>query len=143
MRRPHSEAMRGCAASAAGIEAAPGSVKPSASAIVVIVEAVPMVMQVPAERAMPASISFHCSSLILPASFSAQYFHTSEPEPRMLPPKWPRIIGPAGMKIIGRFIEMPPMIVAGVVLSHPPISTAPSTGCWRRSSSVSIARKLR
>ena len=34
-------------ASAAGIEEAPGSVMPIASAIAVIVEAVPMVMQVP------------------------------------------------------------------------------------------------
>ena len=70
--------------------------------MVVIVEAVPIVMQVPAERAMPASMSFHCCSVMLPASFSAQYFQTSEPEPRMLPPKWPRIIGPAGMKIDGQ-----------------------------------------
>ena len=52
--------MRGCAESAAGIEEAPGKVKPSASARVIMVAAVPMVMQVPAERAMPASMSFHC-----------------------------------------------------------------------------------
>ena len=30
-----------------------------------------IVMQVPAERAMPASMSFHCFSVIVPASFSA------------------------------------------------------------------------
>jgi hypothetical protein len=63
--------MRGWAASAAGIEVAPGSVRPSASAMMVIVEAVPIVMQVPAERAMPASMSFHCWLVIVPASFSA------------------------------------------------------------------------
>lgn len=39
--------------SAAGIDLAPGRLSPRASAIAVIVEAVPMVMQVPAERAMP------------------------------------------------------------------------------------------
>ena len=78
--------MRGWAASAAGIEAAPGSVRPSASAIDVMVEAVPMVMQVPFERAIPASMSFHCWFVMVPASFSAQYFQTSEPEPRILPP---------------------------------------------------------
>ena len=61
----------------------------------------------------------------------------------MLPPKWPRIIGPAGMKMTGRFALMAPMMVAGVVLSQPPISTAPSTGCWRSNSSTSMARKLR
>ena len=71
MRRPHSEAMRMWLASAAGIEEAPGSVMPIASAIAVMVEAVPMVMQVPAERAMPASMSFHCWMVMLPASFSA------------------------------------------------------------------------
>ena len=43
--------------SGAGIEAAPGRVKPSASAALVMVEAVPMVMQWPGERAMPCSIS--------------------------------------------------------------------------------------
>ena len=101
-----------------------------------------MVMQVPAERAMPASMSFHCWIVMLPASFSAQYFQTSEPEPRMLPPKWPRIIGPAGMKMIGRFMLMPPMMVPGVVLSQPPISTAPSTGCWRSSSSTSMRQEV-
>ena len=61
----------------------------------------------------------------------------------MFPPKWPRIIGPAGMKMMGRFMLMPPMMVPGVVLSQPPISTAPSTGCWRSNSSTSMARKLR
>ena len=36
-----------------------------------------------------------------------------------------------------------PISRPGVVLSQPPISTAPSTGWLRRSSSVSMARKLR
>ena len=59
-----------------------------------------MVMQVPA-RAGDAGLHVVplAGSVMLPACFSAQYFQTSEPEPRMLPPKWPRIIGPAGMKI--------------------------------------------
>ena len=39
------------------MEAAPGSVTPSASAALVIVDAVPIVMQCPGERAMPFSIS--------------------------------------------------------------------------------------
>ena len=59
MRRPVSLAMRAWRESAAGIEAAPGSVKPSASAADVIVDAVPIVMQWPGERAMPSSISCH------------------------------------------------------------------------------------
>ena len=47
MRRPLSELMRIWPASAAGIDEAPGSVMPIDSAIAVMVEAVPMVMQVP------------------------------------------------------------------------------------------------
>jgi len=76
--------MRGWFESGAGIDEAPGSVMPSDSAMAAMVEAVPMVMQVPKERAMPFSISPHSASLMLPARFSAQYFHTSEPEPRVL-----------------------------------------------------------
>ena len=53
MRRPACAHMRGWAASAAGSDEAPGSVRPSASAIAIMVAAVPMVMQVPNERAMP------------------------------------------------------------------------------------------
>ena len=39
-----------------------------------------------------------------------------------------RSIGPAGMKMVGRFIANAPMMRAGVVLSQPPISTQPSAG---------------
>ena len=108
-----------------------------------MVAAVPMVMQVPNERAMPFSISSHSASLMLPARFSSQYFQTSEPEPRYLPCQLPRSIGPAGTKMVGSPMLIAPMIRPGVVLSQPPSSTAPSIGCERNSSSVSIARKLR
>ena len=50
MRSPQSEAMRAWPLSTAGIEEAPGKVRPMASTIEVIVEAVPMVLQVPTER---------------------------------------------------------------------------------------------
>ena len=43
--------------SAAGIEEAPVSVMPSASTAAVIVDAVPIVMQWPCERAIPSSSS--------------------------------------------------------------------------------------
>ena len=43
----------------------------------------------------------------------------------------------------GMFMLSAPMSRPGVVLSQPPISTAPSTGCERSSSSVSMASKLR
>ncbi len=102
MRRPVSAAMRPCRESAAGIDAAPGNVKPSASAADVMVDAVPMVMQCPGERAMPSSISSHCLSVMLPARFSAQYFHTSEPLPNGWSRQLPLSIGPAGMKMVGQ-----------------------------------------
>ena len=97
MRRPASAHMRGWPESAAGIDEAPGNVMPSASAIAIMVAAVPITMQVPKERAMPLSISRHCSSLMRPARFSSQYFQTSEPEPRTWPCQLPRSMGPAGM----------------------------------------------
>ena len=56
--------------SAAGIEAAPGSVTPSASTALVIVDAVPIVMQCPGERAIPCSISCQsCSVMFAGAQF--------------------------------------------------------------------------
>jgi hypothetical protein len=143
MRRPVALAMRAWRESAAGIDDAPASVKPSASTADVIVDAVPIVMQCPAERAMPSSICCHSSSPRLPARRSAQNFQTSLPEPRNSPRQSPRSIGPAGMKIAGRFMLIAPISSAGVVLSQPPISTQPSAGYERNSSSVSIASRFR
>ena len=143
IRRPDSAHMRGWPASGAGIDEAPGSEKPSASVIAVMVAAVPMVMHMPAERAMPLSMSFQSCMVIVPACSSAQYFQLSEPEPRTCPCQLPRSMAPAGTKIAGRFIEIAPMSRPGVVLSQPPIRTAPSTGWLRSSSSASMARKLR
>ena len=67
-----------------------------ASAMAVMVAAVPMVMHMPAERAMPLSMSFQSAMVMLPAWSSAQYFQLSEPEPRILPCQLPRSIAPAG-----------------------------------------------
>ena len=113
MRRPAADAMRGCDESAAGIDDAPGSVRPSASTAAAIVDAVPIVMQVPNERAMPSSISRQAQSSSSPARFSSQYFHTSVPEPRISPRQLPRSIGPAGTKIAGRFALVAPITSAG------------------------------
>ena len=96
-RRPHSVAMRMWLESTAGMDEAPGSVRPMASAMPVMVLAVPMVMQWPWLRAMPPSTSSHWVALILPARRSSQYFQVSEPDPRILPLTLPRSIGPAGM----------------------------------------------
>ena len=87
-----------------------------------------MVMQWPGERAMPSSISSQSRWLMLPARSSAQYFQESLPLPSTSPCQLPRSIGPAGMKTAGRSMLKAPMISPGVVLSQPPMSTAPSTG---------------
>src|SRR4029078_12639305 len=126
--RPLCAPITACRESAAGIDAAPGSVTPSAWTALVIVDAVPMVMQWPGDRAMPFSISCQSCSVIAPARRSAQYFQVSDPDPSVVPPQWPRSIGPAGTNSDGRFIDAAPMSRPGVVLSQPPISTAPSIG---------------
>ena len=59
MRRPHAVAMRAWPESAAGIAEAPGKVRPSVSASDIMVAAVPITMQVPKLRAMPASMARH------------------------------------------------------------------------------------
>jgi hypothetical protein len=143
IRRPLSEARRGWFASAAGMDEPPGSMRPSASAAAAMVDAVPMVMQVPNERAMPSSISFQAQSSRLPARFSAQYFQTSLPLPSTSPRQLPRSIGPADTKMAGRFALVAPMISPGTVLSQPPRRTTPSTGLARMISSVSMASRLR
>src|SRR5712691_5269309 len=143
MRRPLPEASRGWFASAAGMDEPPGSIMPSASAAEAMVEAVPMVMQVPKERAMPSSISLQAQSSSLPARFSAQYFHTSLPLPSTSPRQLPRSMGPAETKMAGMFMLVAPMSRAGTVLSQPPRSTTPSSGLARMISSVSMARRLR
>ena len=84
-RRPQAAAMRLCSASGAGIEEAPGSVRPKPSAIDIMVEAVPIVMQVPYDRAIPPCTPSHCSLPMLPARLSSQYFQTSVPEPSFCP----------------------------------------------------------
>ena len=96
MRRPHAADMRGWLASGAGMLDAPGNASPMASAMPIMVAAVPIVMQVPWLRAMPASTSSHSVWLSLPARRSSQNFHASEPDPSTCPFQRPLSIGPAG-----------------------------------------------
>src|SRR5699024_11219040 len=110
------------------MDEAPGKVRPIASVIAVTVEAVPIVMQCPAVRAIPDSISRQSHSEMLPARSSSQYFHVSEPLPRVFPFQHPRIIGPAGKAIRGSPALIPPIIRLGSILSQPPDKTALSIG---------------
>lgn len=128
IRRPDCAAIRSWPESTAGMEEAPGTVTPSASAAAVRVEAVPIVMQWPGERASPFSSSSISQSPMSPARLSSQYFHMSVPEPRTSLRQCPGSIGPAGTKTAGRSTEAAPISSAGVDLSQPPSSTAPSTG---------------
>ena len=97
MRLPVSVAILAWFESGAGMLAAPGRVRPSDSASDIMVAAVPMVMQVPGERAMPSSISCQSCSVMRPARSSSQYFQVSEPEPSVWPRQRPLSMGPAGM----------------------------------------------
>ncbi len=128
MRSPAAAAIRSCPESTAGMLEAPGTVTPRASAAAVSVEAVPIVMQWPGERARPLSSSCISQSPMRPARLSSQYFHMSVPEPRVWPRQCPGSMGPAGTKTAGRSTLAAPMSRAGVDLSQPPIRTAPSTG---------------
>ncbi len=129
--------------SAAGIDVPPGNTKPKLSAMDVMVEAVPMVIQWPYDRAIPSSTSFQSSCVMFPARSSSQYFQLSAPLPKDTPFQLPRSMGPAGKKITGTSMEMAPMSNPGVVLSHPPMSTAPSMGWERINSSHSMASMFR
>ena len=132
-------------ASAAGIDEAPGSVMPSASAMRGH-GAGGAHRHAGAVAARDAALDRRATraSLIVPARRSSQYFQASEPEPSILPCQLPRSIGPAGMKIAG---------MAGAGRAHqqrrawscrsrPSAPRRRSDGV-RSSSSASIARKLR
>src|SRR5438876_552713 len=128
--------------SAAGIDAEPGSARPSASAAEVMVDAVPIVMQWPGERAIPSSTSCQSAFVMLPARSSAQYFQVSLPLPRNWPRKSPRSIGPAGRKIAGRFIEKAPMRSAGGARSRAGSRRRTSGGCAAPRASCGAASRV-
>jgi len=108
-----------------------------------IVDAVPIVMQCPAERDMHDSTSTMSEIFISPVLSISVNFHTWVPEPMSSPRNFPLSIGPPDTPIVGRSHEAAPISSAGVVLSQPIISTTPSNGLARIDSSTSIAAWLR
>ena len=116
---------------------------PSASTIDAIVDAVPIVMQWPAERDMHASASVRSSIVISPRFSASVNFHVCVPEPMSSPRNLPFSIGPPERPMVGRSHDAAPISSAGVVLSQPIISTTPSNGFARIDSSTSIATWLR
>ena len=85
IRRPDMCAKTPRRESTAGIAALCGSDRPRASTIDAMVEAVPMVMQCPAERDIQDSASLNSIWVIVPAFTSSLNCQTSVPDP-MSPP---------------------------------------------------------
>ncbi len=143
MRRPDICARVERRASAAGMAALDGRVMPKASTREAIEDAVPMVLQWPAERELAASASRKSASSRVPARTSSDRRHTSVPEPKVRPWNRPDSIGPPETTMAGRSQLAAPMSSAGVVLSQPVSSTTPSMGLPRIDSSTSIEARLR
>ena len=120
-----------------------GIAMPRASTRQAMVDAVPMVMQWPFDRLIPASASWKSASGMRPQRTSSLNFHTCVPEPIACPRKRPFSIGPPDTPIVGRSHDAAPIKSAGVVLSQPISSTTPSNGLARMDSSTSIAHWLR
>src|SRR4029078_11132821 len=81
--------------------AQPGSDMPNASASEFIVDAVPIVLQCPADGADEATNSMNSSPLISPAARSSRAFQTIVPEPVRSPRNQPFSIGPPERTIAG------------------------------------------
>ena len=143
MRRPLICASRLRRVSAAGMAAFSGSDIPSASTMLAIVLAVPMVMQWPLERCISDSAAVKSAWLISPARTISDICHTPVPEPMSLPRNLPLSIGPPEMPMLGRSQLAAPMSSEGVVLSQPMSSTTPSIGLPRMLSSTSMLARLR
>ena len=141
--RPVSVAWRSLAPVGDGGVAPPGSIRPKASAMQAIVEAVPITMQVPDVVASAPSTVETSLSPISPARYFAHILLQSVHAPRRSPCQLLVIIGPVTSRITGTSLTAAAIICAGTVLSQPPISTTASIGCARISSSVSMAKRLR
>ena len=120
-----------------------GSEVPSDSAMQAIVDAVPIVLQVPAEREWPASAARKSCIVIWPPLACSCSCQTAVPEPMSLPFSLPLSIGPPVTTIVGRSTLAAPISSAGVVLSQPTNRTTPSIGLPRIDSSTSMLARLR
>ncbi len=107
-----------------------------------IVDAVPMVIQCPAERDMHASASVKSCGLRVPAFSSSSKRHTAVPEPISWPRYLPLSIGPPETTSAGTLQLAAPITKEGVVLSQPHKSTTPSIGLARIDSSTSMLTRF-
>ncbi len=143
IRRPVTCAITRRRLSTAGIAALPESAIPSASVMLAMVEAVPMVLQEPGERLIAASASRKSAFDIVPAFTASDICQSAVPEPTRSPRNQPFSIGPPETRIAGVSTLAAPIRSAGVVLSQPARSTTPSMGLARIASSTSMAQRLR
>ena len=95
IRRPVSCEITRRRESTAGIAAFPESAMPSASAMLAMVEAVPMVLQEPGERLIACSASRKSSFDIVPALTASDICQSAVPDPTRSPRNQPFSIGPA------------------------------------------------
>ena len=138
IRRPASCAKTYRLESTAGIAALVCKAMPIDSAKLAIVEAVPIVIQCPADLELSCSADINSSSVISPAFTISENFQVCVPDPINCPLYRPFNIGPPDTTSVGKSQEAAPIIKAGVVLSHPTRSTTPSIGKPRMDSSTSI-----
>src|ERR1700678_3511286 len=120
-----------------------GSARPRASTMQAIVEAVPMVIQWPADRDMQASALIKSSELNVPALNSSSKRQTPVPDPISRPRYLPLSIGPPETTNAGTLQLAAPMTKEGVVLSQPHNSTTPSIGLALIDSSTSMLTRFR
>ena len=128
MRRPVSYAICPRSRYGAGIAAQPVNDRPSASATAFIVDAVPIVLQCPADGALSVARLRNSSSSISPAASLRRLRQITVPDPTSSPSCQPSSIGPPDSTIAGISTVDAAMIPDGVVLSHPVVSTTASIG---------------
>ena len=87
IRRPDICAITRRRESTAGIAALPDSAMPSASAMLAMVDAVPIVLHDPALRDIDASASANSAIVISPAFTASENFHRCVPDPTRSPRK--------------------------------------------------------
>ena len=108
--------------------AQPGNDRPSASATAFMVEAVPMVLQCPADGALLQARCRNSSSSISPAASWRRLRQITVPEPTSSPSCQPSSMGPPESTMAGMSTVEAAITPAGVVLSQPVVSTTASMG---------------
>ena len=125
------------------MDAAPGTIRPSASASTAIVEAVPIVLHAPQPWPSASSSSRHPASSSRPARRSSHIRHRSVPAPSARPRNIARGRAPPVTSTVGTLALIAPISAPGTLLSQLASTTRPSSGLARTISSTSMASRLR